>query len=230
MIKRSPKLTPNEFVFGFLYFALQLIVIPSLLVVINTFLLPKPLSDAVINFLFFGMNFAAVLLIFHKYLKMNWRIAAAQPWKMLRFAGIGLIFYFFGTSLITTVITWIYPEFLNINDQSIMGMVQDHFGIMVIGTVILVPITEEAFYRGLIFRQLFDRSPVLAYLLSMAAFSIIHIAGYVGMADALTLVLSFFQYLPAGFALAWCYHRTGSIFTSVLLHMTVNQIGILTMR
>ena len=230
MIKRSPKLTPNEFVFGIIYFFLQLIVIPSLLFVINTLLLPKSLSDTAINCLFFGINFAAVLLIFHKYLQLNWRFAAANPWNVLRFAGIGLIFYFFGTSLITTAITWIHPEFLNINDQSIMAMVQDHFGIMVIATVILVPIAEEAFYRGLIFRQLFDRSPILAYLVSMAVFSVIHIAGYVGMVDTLTLVLSFFQYLPAGFALAWCYHRTGSIFTSILLHMTVNQIGILTMR
>ena len=230
MIKRSPKLSPNEFVIGFIYFALQLIVIPSLLAVINLFLLPTPLSDAVLNFIFFGINFAAVLLIFRKFFKMNWRIAAAQPWRTLRFAGIGLIFYFLGTSLITVAITWVYPEFLNINDQSIMLMAQEHYGIMFIGTVILVPIVEEAFYRGLIFRQLFDRRPIAAYLVSMAIFSVIHIAGYVGIEDALTLLMCFFQYLPAGFALAWCYHRTGSIFTSVLLHMTVNQIGILAMR
>ena len=64
----------------------------------------------------------------------------------------------------------------------------------------------------------------------MVVFSIVHIAGYVGYADWLTMLLCFFQYMPAGFALAWCYHRTGSIFTSVLLHMTVNQIGMLAMR
>ena len=230
MIKRSPKLTPNEFVFGFIYFALQLIVIPSLLLVINMFLLPEPVSDTVINVIFFALNFVAVLLIFRKFLKMNLRIATAQPWRTLRFAGIGLIIYFLGTSLVTTVAMRIHPDFLNINDQSIMAMVQEHYGLMTIGTVLLVPIVEEAFYRALIFRQLFDRSPIAAYLVSMVTFSIVHIAGYVGMADGVTLLLCFFQYLPAGFALAWCYHRTGSIFTSVLLHMTVNQIGMLTMR
>ena len=230
MIRKSPKLTPNEFVVGFIYYILQLLVIPTLLAVVNLFFLPQPASEAVINFIFFAVNFVAVVLIFRKFLKMNLRIATAQPWRTLRFAGIGLIIYFLGTSAVTTVATWIAPEFANINDQSIMVMMEQNFGLMMFGTVVLVPIAEEAFYRGLIFRQLFDRRPVLAYLVSMVVFSVIHIAGYVGMADGLTLLLCFFQYLPAGFALAWCYHRTGSIFTSVLLHMTVNQIGMLAMR
>lgn len=229
MIKKSPKLSPNEFVIGLIYYLLQLIVIPALLMVGNM-LLPRPLSDTGINFAFFAINFAAVILIFRKFLRMQLHLATAQPWRTLRFAGIGLVIYFLGTSAVTTVATWIHPEFANINDQSIMQMVQEHFGLMVIGTVFLVPIAEEAFYRGLIFRQLFDRSPWLAYLVSMVTFSVVHIAGYVGMTDGLTLLLCFFQYLPAGFALAWCYHRTGSIFTSILLHMAVNQIGMLTMR
>lgn len=229
MIKNSPKLTSNECVIGAIYYVLQLLIIPALLMVGNM-LLPKPLSEAGINFAFFAINFIAVILIFRKFLRAQLHIAIAQPWRTLRFAGIGLIIYFLGTSLVTTAATGIRPEFANINDQSIMLMVKDHFGLMVTGTVILVPLAEEAFYRGLIFRQLFDRSAVLAYGISMAVFSIIHIAGYVGMTDALTLVLCFFQYLPAGFALAWCYHRTGSIFTSVLLHMSVNQIGMLAMR
>ena len=229
MIKRSPKLTPNEFVIGFLYYALQLIVIPALLAVINM-LLPKPASEAVVNFAFFAVNFAAVLLIFHKFLLGNLRIALDRPWAVLRYAGIGLGIYFIGTSLISTLVTWVYPAFTNVNDQSILLMVQDHYALMVIGTVCLVPIAEESFYRGMLFRQLFDRSPLLAYLVSMVLFSVVHIAGYVGTADGLTLLLCFFQYLPAGFALAWCYHRSGSIFASVLLHMAVNQIGMLAMR
>ena len=230
MIKQSPKLTPNEFMIGFIYFVLQLTLIPDLLLAVNEHLLSKPMSTAAANLVFFLINFAAVLWIFRKFLKANWRITVAQPWRILRFAGIGLIFYFIGTSLITAAITWIHPEFLNINNETILQMAQDHFVIMVISTVILVPIAEETFFRGLIFRQLFDRIPVAAYLISMATFSAIHITGYMGMVDELSLVLCFFQYLPAGFALAWCYQHTGSIFASVLLHMTVNQIGMLTLR
>ena len=226
----SPQLTSIEFIIGFIYYILQLIVIPALLIVVNMFLLPIPCSEAVMNFIFFAVNFFAVVLIFRKFLWKNLKVALNQPRKVLRFSFYGLIIYFFGTSVITTVNLWLSPNFANINDQSIMLMMEDHFALMVIGTVLLVPIAEELFYRGLMFRQLFDRRPILAYLLSMSIFSAIHVAGYVGMTDWLTLLLCFFQYLPASFALAWSYHRSGSIFTSVLTHTVVNLIGMLAMR
>ena len=66
--------------------------------------------------------------------------------------------------------------------------------------------------------------------MSTVVFSLAHVLGYVTMADLKTLALCFFQYLPAGFALAWRYRRSGSIFASILIHMTVNQIGMLSMR
>jgi len=50
------------------------------------------------------------------------------------------------------------------------------------------------------------------------------------LVDFGTIILCFLQYLPAGFALAWCYRRSGSIFASILVHMTVNQMGMLLMR
>ena len=71
---------------------------------------------------------------------------------------------------------------------------------------------------------------LLALLISMAVFSLMHIAGYVGIADWLTLFLCFFQYLPAGFALAWSYQRSGTILAPILVHMAVNQTGMLAMR
>ena len=229
MMKHAPKLTPNEFVIGFIYFALQLTILPVLLVLAGM-LLPTPLSEAGINFLFFAVNFIAVVCIFRRFLLDNLRLAREVPWVTLRCAAIGLGIYFVGTTLLTGVITWFQPEFANINDMSIMTMVQQRFGLMAFGTVFLVPVAEETFYRGLIFRQLFDRSPFWAYLVSTVCFSAVHIAGYVGMFDWLTLLLCFFQYLPAGLALAWCYHRSGTIFSPILVHMAVNLVGMLAMR
>jgi len=229
MIRNSQKLTPNEFVIGFVYYVLQLIVIPTILVFVNL-MLPAPFSDAQVNFAFFAINFLAVLLIFRKFLLSNLRTALAQPRVALRDAAIALGIYFAGTMVITTVITWIDPAFANINDQTLMEMVLDHFGLMIIGTVLLVPIVEETFYRGLIFRSLFGKSPAAAYIVSMVVFSLVHIAGYVMLADWQTLLLCFFQYLPAGFALAWAYHHSGTIFAPILVHMAVNLVGMLAMR
>lgn len=228
-MKNSVKLTPNEFVFGCVYYILQLLIVPSIVVVINM-LLGNPYSEAVINFVYFAINFVVVTLIFRKFLLGNLRYFLEYPRYHLRCAGIGLLMYFIGNFLVSALILLIEPEFANVNDMTIFDMVQENFALMTIGTVLLVPIVEETFYRGMIFRMLFDKHPFAAYGLSMVIFSCVHVAGYIGTADWVTLGLCFIQYLPAGFALAWAYQRSGSIFPSVLIHMSVNQVGMLAMR
>ena len=223
------KPTPNETVFGFLYYALQLVLLPAILLLANS-LLAEPFSELEVSFGLFAMNFVAVLLIFRKFLSKNLKAAIARPWRTLRYAGIGLGMYFIGNVLFSLLITAVAPEYANLNDMSISTMVQENYGLMTVATVLFVPIAEECFYRGLIFRKFYDAHPILAYILSMVFFSAAHVVGYIGMESAGTLLLSFVQYLPAGFALAWCYRRSGSLFSSVLMHMSVNQLGMLIMR
>lgn len=228
-MKYFAKPTPNETVFGSIYFLLQLLIVPSIIVVVNM-MLPNPMSESVVNAVYFAVNFVAVLVIFRKFLAANFDPVQKMPWMVLRCAGIGFLIYMVGNSVFSLIVTALYPDFANINDAAIMEMVQEHFGLMTVSTVLLVPVAEECFYRGLIFRNLYDRSPVLAYAVSMVLFSLAHVLGYVTMTDFGTIVLCFLQYLPAGFALAWCYRRSGSIFASTLVHMTVNQVGMLLMR
>ena len=228
-MKYFVKPTSNESVFGLIYFLLQLLVIPGILVVVNM-MVGNPMSEAITNVLFFAFNFVAVLIIFRKFLTANLCMFLDAPWHVLQFAGIGALIYMAGNTVFSLLITAVAPDFANINDAAIMDMVQENFGLMTLGTVVLVPVAEECFYRGLIFRNLYDKSPVWAYALSMVLFSLAHVLGYVTLMDFGTLVLSFLQYLPAGFALAWAYRRSGSIFASILIHMSVNQIGMLLMR
>ena len=223
------KPTPNESVFGLIYYLLQLLVIPAILGVINM-LVGNPMSEAVVNVLFFAMNFMAVLIIFRKFLTANFRTLCAYHLHVLRHAGIGALIYMAGNVAFSLVATLIDPGFANVNDAAIMEMVQGNFGLMTLGTVILVPVAEECFYRSLIFRNIYDKSPVWAYAVSMVLFSLAHVLGYLLFVDFGTLVLCFFQYLPAGFALAWAYRHSGSIFAPVLIHMCVNLVGMLLMR
>jgi membrane protease YdiL (CAAX protease family) len=92
--------------------------------------------------------------------------------------------------------------------------------------VILAPITEELLFRGLIFRSLFDRSKVLAYLVSMCLFSFIHLTNYIGYLDIQWLGLAFLEYLPAAYCLAFAYHNSGSILSPMLVHALVNMLSI----
>ena len=228
-MKIFTKFTPAENLSGLIYFLLQLFVVPALLMVVNT-MLPHPYTDAAVNFMFYAVNFLVVTVLFRRFLIDNFRIVLAHPWHVLRYAGIGLLIYFAGNTLFSFLITALMPDFANINDAVILQMVGENYTLMCIGTVFLVPLVEECFYRGLIFRNIFDKSPLLAYLASMVIFSMVHVVGYVTIADWQTLVLCFIQYLPAGFALAFIYRKSGSIFASILMHMAVNQIGMLMMR
>ena len=123
-----------------------------------------------------------------------------------------------------------YPDFANVNDASIATMMGEHFVITAVGTVLLVPITEELLYRGVVFRGLYERSPRLAWVVSTAVFAFIHVMGFIGSADLMTICLCFIQYIPAALVLAWSYGKTDSILTPVLIHTAVNLVGILSLR
>ena len=228
-MKFFSKPNSNELVFGGIYFLLQLMVIPGILVAVDM-LMPVHMSEAMLNFVCFAINFVAVLVIFWKFLRDNFSVLRAYPWYVLRWAGIGFVIYMVGSTLFGWIVPILDPEFANLNDAAIAQMVEGNFTLMTIGTVILVPVAEECFYRGILFRGIYDRFPVLAYTVSMVLFSLAHVLGYVTMADFWTLLLCFVQYLPAGFALAFAYRKSGSIYASILIHMAVNQMGMLLMR
>ena len=96
-----------------------------------------------------------------------------------------------------------------------------------VAAVFLVPLTEEALYRGLLFHKLYEKKPIWAYIVSMLGFAAIHVMGYIGTQPPLVLFLCFLQYLPAGYCLCWCYRRTGTILCPVLMHTIVNASSIL---
>ena len=138
------KPNPNETVIGIIYFVLQLLILPSIILVGNM-LLANPLPETTVQVLIFAVNFLAVLLIFRKFLVANFRFLLENPWFVLRCAGIGMLIYMAGNAVFSFIVTLIDPSFTNINDAVILEMVQDNFGLMTLGTVVLVPIAEECF-------------------------------------------------------------------------------------
>ena len=222
-------LTRKEIHWGLSFLLFQTLFLPSLLQTLN-WALPIPLDTTQINFAFFSLNFAAALLIFHRYLKQFLQIDAKDA---LRIGGIGILFfaaYWGSTALLSQAFSLIDPNYTNLNDQNVTAMTEGNYSLMFIGTVLLVPVAEECFHRGLIFRGLYDRSPVAAFLISAAVFSAIHILHYIGSYAPMALLCSFVQYLPAGLCLAGAYRLSGSLLCPILIHMAVNAMGMLALR
>lgn len=225
----SVSMTKKERIVGWIFLAAMLLLIPLLISTASQFL-HWELDDAELNFIMFFVDFALTILIFRKYLWQSMKTALRHIWLSLRWAGIGLIVYYGCAFLLGLLFTWIAPDFVNANDSSIGQMAGDHYTLMAIGTVFLVPVTEETLYRGLIFGSLQKKNTALAYVISALAFSAIHVVGYIGVLSPWHLVLSLVQYLPGGIVLALACHKGDSVWASILLHMAINQIGISSMR
>ena len=224
-----PLPSPRETRAGWVYLIFQLVLLPTLLTQGNS-MLPSPLSPAVLNFLFFLINFAAALLIFRHSLKRDWKTAGEKPGKQAVAVLGGFLCYLLCGYLFDLAARWFLPGFVNLNDQGIGFLAGSQLLLMAAGTILLVPLSEECFYRGLIFGSLLRKSRALAYLVSAAVFSLIHILGYLGAYSGPDLLFSFLQYLPAGLILAFAYEKSGTLFAPVFIHALVNLRGIWLMR
>ncbi|HEY6607771.1 MAG TPA: type II CAAX endopeptidase family protein [Candidatus Limnocylindria bacterium] len=89
--------------------------------------------------------------------------------------------------------------------------------LIVLAIVILAPIAEEVFFRGIVFNAWRrEGGPVYAYVGSSALFAIIHLS-------LVSLLPIFFL----GLALAWVYERSGyNLLAPMALHATVNGISV----
>ena len=229
MKKLSVSITRTEGILGLCYLVFQLVILPVILYFVNV-LMGAPLSEVELNFAFFALDFICSTAIFHRFLIGNAKIALRSPWRCLKAAGIGLLLYWLGSFVVGIIITLLYPNFSNVNDASIAELTRENFTLMAIGTVLLVPITEETLFRGLMFGGLYNRSRVAAYAVSVLAFSALHVVGYIGFYEPLHLLMCLLQYIPAGLCLCWAYVRADSIWAPTLMHIIINFIAVFSMR
>jgi len=219
----SPKPSRKEIQNGAVFLVLWLFILPSLFGSL-------PFPSGIRNFLYYLISFLSVALIFRRYLLGALQAFRSQPLRGIGCAAAGFALNFAAVQLLTALFSAIYPDYLNQNDQTVLYTLQEAPVLMTVGVTLLVPVTEETLFRGLIFRTLYDRSPAAACLISIAAFSLIHVMGYIGKADTVMLLLSFVQYLPAGLCLCLVYRYGGTLLSSIVLHAAINAAAILTMR
>jgi len=88
--------------------------------------------------------------------------------------------------------------------------------LVVLAVVILAPIAEEVFFRGVVFNAwLREHGRRWAIIGSSALFALIH-------ASVVAVVPIFLL----GLALAWVYQRTGNLLAPIAMHATVNGISV----
>ena len=211
-------LSPNEKRTGCIYLALSLFALPSLITLL-------PINAAAQNLLYYVLNFTFVLWIFRRFLLMNLLVALDRVFPVIWYGILGYLGYQTLGELLNLLIYSLNPGFLNHNDASVALMIQGNPA-MILAVVLLVPIAEETLYRGLLFRGLYGKNTLLAYLASVCIFAAIHVAGFIGTLTPMDLLLSFVQYLPAGYCLCFAYRHSGTILCPILIHMAINAMSV----
>jgi len=136
-------------------------------------------------------------------------VLSGVGWGVLATIGAGLV-----GSGVVYVLEQLGIEAAPQTAEQAIAMVEPWLAVLAI--VVLAPIAEEVFFRGVVFNALLrEGGRRWAYLGSSALFAVIHLEPVV----MLPLFL-------LGLALSWVYQRTRNLLAPIVMHATVNGIGV----
>ena len=164
-----------------------------------------------------------VLLIFHGFLRQSF--FGGSFWNFVQALVLGFALYYAGTWVLQFVLSRLAPGFAIYNNETVGALISDNQYVMLAVTVFLAPIIEETLVRGLVFGSIQPVSRVMAYIVSVILFTLMHNWQYFMLYPAGKVLLSCIPYLPASVALAWTYEKAGTIWASISLHAIANALS-----
>jgi len=228
-IAGTTHMTGMERIAGTIFFLVYLLVMPLLasrLFDLAGTLFGVTLTAAQRNIWYYYIMFALTLLIFHEFLAHTTSYffdafgEAAKTWC------VGLILFYGANELLYRVCHLIFGSRVNLNDVTIAAQVESVPRLTVAIIVFFAPFIEEVLFRGLVFGCLKEKSRFLGYAVSCILFALLHVWSLARGGWSLNEVLLLAQYLVPGVAFAWAYDRSGSLWPSILLHMSVNALAL----
>ena len=93
-------------------------------------------------------------------------------------------------------------------------------------SMLLAGFLEEVLFRGLVFGNLKEKSRILAYVVSCVLFAFMHVWTFALSAWDWSYFILMLQYLVPGLVFAWAFDQSGTLWTSILLHATVNALAL----
>lgn len=212
-------LTKREKIAVFVYFPLHILLLPLLL----NWAFGDTVTESMINLIYYAVGAVYMLVFCWGILRRDFDVICERPLRVLIvvFASYALILCF---NFVFALIVMLLPDIIiNPNNQAIADYATADFGPMAAAATFLAPIVEELMFRAGVFGLIRRRNRVLAYAVSMLLFAFYHIWGYIAIDPVYLIYL--LQYLPAAWALCYCYERTNSIWGCIFLHMLVNGVA-----
>jgi membrane protease YdiL (CAAX protease family) len=163
----------------------------------------------------------------------EWRAAMVLPpsqeriWRQLLYGAVAGLILVPAVGLISGGIEVILREAVGHRvttpEQVAPGLSPLAKGYLVLLAVAIAPISEELFFRGVLFRTVRDRHGFWpAALASAIPFGLVHYVPSPAI-DAFVLQLTM---VFTGIGLAWIYERRGTILASMAAHVAFNVVGL----
>ena len=218
-------MTRREVVAVLLYLPLHFFLLPTLLM-----WLPETsgLTELQMNVVIYTLGTVWMLIFAGRFLRRDFDPFCDHPSFCILQVLIGYGMIMALNMLIAAFLQLLQPALSNPNNATWEAEMATDFGKVSALAVFLAPLVEEPIFRGGIFGLLYERSRFAAYLVSMLLFSLAHVLGY-AIADPVYWIY-LLQYLPASWMLCRTYERCRSIWGSILLHMMINGISVLTIQ
>ena len=222
------RMTKTQRILGWIYLPLHVVAFPILFGMLAGSL-PETLSESRANLIYYAVGIVFCLTVMFRYLRAEFDGLLDRPMRSLGTILLAVCAVYAMSFVAGVILLALNATIENPGNAEILDLAKVDYGAVRAIAVYLAPIVEETLFRGVIFGSLRTRSRALAYAVSVAAFSLYHVWQFAVLGDW-TALLYAIQYIPVSVALAWCYERSGSLWTNIFFHMGYNAFNFAVLR
>lgn len=214
----------------FHYFVGYQLLYPVLLVLIAQMLFPQQLVNGYLpawyQFLFYLLFLVGMIYMCKDFLQNEWHHfkTSINIKKWLK----QLLFYFFiiyiSNVVLSVILSFLTTQDTSANQDALQTMLEHTPFLTISVALVFAPIVEELVFRGVIFNFFKNKGFFIAALVSSLLFGFIHI-----MPNSISDIPFVVVYATMGWVIAYSYHKTGNIYTSMTLHFMNNFIALVGM-
>jgi len=227
--KSTSYMTPGEQIAGVIFFVIYLLVLPFVTAPFFRLLerlLGMTLSATTENMIYYYVLFAVTVIIFHRFIARTSRHLVDNLTGAIKTLAVGLVALYGLNELVYRLLNVVMNSRTNLNDYTISAQIQDAPRVTTLILVLLAPFVEEVLFRGLVFGNLKHKSRITAYVVSCLLFALLHVWQFAVVRQDVTYFLVMLQYLVPGVVLAWAYEHSGTLWTSIGVHVVANALSV----
>lgn len=219
----------SERILGFVYIAIHMFLLPWLLKYMYTNVLRHMnvvLTSANVDLIYYVISIVFVLIFLFRFLRASFSDLFNNLLGSLQAVVLAYLAYYVIVNLVFYLLSFVLTDMASPNTQEIIKQMKLDKNVMILVAVLLAPIVEETLFRGVLFGTIRRKSRLLAYIVTALVFSVYHLWQFFVGGFEWSMLLYLLQYIPASLALCWCYERSGSIWSPIVLHAAINLISI----